>query len=697
MLGARIPSMISGGAVGWSLGASRRATLAAVAARLAPHAFVERGRATRLVAELEARIGRMSPPLRSDFGVALDVLGSRWAALAAGLRPLPFAALRAAEQDALLRRWSASRLSALRTVMQAVRRFVLLLEYGTAEAQTEVGYRGPLHLRGPEVSWEGPLPGTSSDAEPVARSASPMALGSLPAPARSPLRDVPVPSESRLRVEVLVIGSGAGGAVAACRLAEAGHDVLVLEAGALISDHDFDEHELTALEKLYAEGGLRSTDDLSVNVIQGAVVGGGTTVNWMIMLRTPDHVLDEWAARHGAEGMTARDLAAVFDQVEREVHAKEVPDDAHSPSNRALLEGAARLGWKARAGRINAKNCVRAGFCGYGCRYDAKQGALLTFLPRAVAAGARLMHGARAERIECIEREGAFPLKRVTIAQADAHGATRTVVVETPVVIVAGGAVETPVLLQRSGLGGGAVGRFLRLHPTSAVMGRYDREMYVSGGIPLSAVCDEYANFDGNGYGFWVECPQFHPAQAAAAIPGFGTSHRESMLQFRNTGAFITLVRDGADINRSNGDVRAGRAGRVQIRYRVGSADRRHLVAAITAGARLHLAAGAIEVRTLHSDASPIRNEGDLAALAALRYGPNDVALYSAHVNGTCRLGVDPASSGTNPDGERWHARGVFVADGSLLPTAPGVNPQETIMALATVVAGRISARRRPG
>ncbi|HVT39913.1 MAG TPA: GMC family oxidoreductase N-terminal domain-containing protein [Gemmatimonadaceae bacterium] len=677
-----------------SISFTHRATLIAAARRIVPHAFKSAARGEALVAAIAGRIERLAPPMRQALETALDLLGNRWATLATGHHPLPFHLLSPDEQERLLARWTRARVGSLRTVVQAIRRLVLLVEYATPEAHEEIGYRGPYFKRGPQLDWEGPLEGVPNDQEPVARG-----------PRTTP---VPRPRVARwgssapdggavIRAGVVVVGSGAGGAVAAAHLAEAGHDVVVLEEGEPLDRQDFDENESVLPERLYADGGLRSTDDLAISLLQGATLGGGTTVNWMVMLRTPDWVLDEWSSRHGTEGMTARDLAPVFDCIEHDVHARIVPADAHSPNNRVLLEGARALGWAARSARVNARDCLRTGFCGYGCRYGAKQGALEVFLPRAVAAGARVASPARADRIEFVERGGAFPLKRVHVTFAPREMTPRAAVIEAPVVIVAAGAVGTPVLLQRSGLAGDGVGRYLRLHPTTALMGTFDHEIYGASGIPLSAICDEHQRHDANGYGFWLECPPMHPVLAAVAIPGFGAEHREQMLRFRQHATLIALVRDGADLDASSGEVSVGRGGRVRIRYRLGPRDSRHLVEAVTAGARLHLAAGAREVHTLHASPLILRSERDLKAVAERAVGPNDIGLFSAHVNGTCRLGAERPTSGTDPHGERYGAPGVFVADGSLLPTAPGVNPQETIMALATIVAARIAARRRPG
>ena len=643
---------------------------------------------------IAASIARLPPSKRADFETALDLLGNRWATLATGIHPLPFVMLGAAEQDRMLDRWIRSRVAVLRSVVQSVRRLVMLAEYSNPLTQQELGFTGAYFSRGPQFDWEGPLPGSSSDTDPILRAAR---SAPTPAPRANPWKSALPVQDSIVRAEIVVIGSGAGGAVAAARLAEAGHDVLVLEEGAAYDAEDFTENEPLLRGRLYAERGLRATDDASISMLQGRTLGGGSTVNWMIMLRTPDWVLDEWASRHGTEGMSSGDLAPLFDLIEHEVHARTVPEDAHSPNNRILIDGARSLGWNVSAARINARDCIRTGFCGSGCRYGAKQSALVTFLPRAVAAGARIMTTARATKIEIAERGGDFPLKRVRVRLEPRGEPARDVTVEAPVVIVAAGAVGTSVLLQESGMGGGGVGRFLRLHPTTVVLGKFDREIWGATGIPLSAVCDHHVRHDSNGYGFWIECPPMYPAIAAAAIPGFGAEHRATMLQYRNCSSQIALVRDGAELDVSNGDVTAMKHGRTRIRYRLGSADSRHLQQAMAASARIQFAAGANEVRTLHARPVVMRSEADVAAIAARSVGPNEIALFSAHVNGTCRIGTDTQNSGTDPHGERRGAPGVFVADGSLLPTALGVNPQETIMALATIVAQRIAARRRPG
>ncbi len=655
----------------------------------------------RLTAELVQQVHREVPdtgPLAGSTVFSEAVLGALVA------RTLtPFARLNDVARTEVFARWGRSRIPLARTAYQAIRRLILSTHYGTAQGLDDIGFRGPLHTRAPEVAWEGPARGDATrDDEAVERSPTPRFVpranpGPRAVPSGITLGNT-LTGDMRLTADVVIVGSGAGGSVAAARLAEAGREVILLEEGDYVPPDQLSENETEMMPRLFADQAYRATDDAAFSVLQGATVGGGTTVNWMVMLRTPDHVLEEWGRRFGLTDFSPDRMAPIFDRIEREVHARPVPDDAHSPANRVILDGASTLGWRASASLINAKGCVRAGSCSLGCRYEAKQGALQTYLPRAFAKGARLFTNTGVTRVDVVERDsgtGTPPRKRVQASVRDpATGAVRaTLTVDAPLVILAGGAVGTPSILQRSGFGGGAVGKFLRLHPTSVVFGVYDRELYPFAGTPLSATCDHFNKFDDRGYGFWIQIPGLQPALASAATPGFGAAHRERMKKIRHCAPLITLVRDGSDVEQSSGSVTVDKSGRSRLRYRLGPRDTANMRAALAAGARLHLANGAQEITTLHDTPVVIRSERDLDQLATVSMAPNDLSMFSAHVNGTCRMGTDPAISGATPDGERRGVRGLYVFDGSLLPTGLGVNPQETIMGIVTVLAERLAAR----
>jgi choline dehydrogenase-like flavoprotein len=713
-------------AIGGGLTPARRATLAAVVVRVLDGAL-DLAPGLDAAALVEARLLRAPVATRSDLVRVLDVFGSRAAAcLTLGIAR-PFAALDAARQDRMLQRWARSRLGVQRTVFQALRRLTLAVWYGHPEVQSALGHRGPLHRRTPALPWEGPADGVSTPTEPIVRTGAPERVAPPVRSAELPVVDgaatgtdrgriTPgraIAGERRRTADVVVVGSGAGGAVVAARLAEAGLEVVVLESGGLWTADEFTEQDAEMAERLYAEQGLRATVDLGVAVLQGSTVGGSTTVNWMAMLRPGDHVRAEWARRFGLGVMTSGAFDAALDHVWGDVRARPMPDDAQSPNNRLLLDGAHALGWRVRALDLNARGCVRSGFCGQGCRYDAKQGTLVTYVPRALAAGAAVYADAEVASVTPLGpgiqtdprglggSHSRPPVKRVhaVLRDRDTGRVRGTLTVDAPYVVLAGGAVGTPALLQRSGLGGGGVGRYLRLHPTTAVTGLYDREIGAGAGVPMTSICDEFTSGGPGGYGFWIETPPVHPALAGLATSGFGRAHAERARLYPTTGTLITLVRDGADPDASNGSVTVDRAGRTRLRYRLGDVDARHLREGMAACARLHLAAGAREAHTLHTDAVVVRREADVAEVLRRSVAPNDVTVFSAHVNGTCRLGTDPRTSGAASDGERLGERhgapGIYVADGSLLPTGLGVNPQATIMALAHLVADGIVARWR--
>jgi len=683
---------------------TQRATLSQLARCILVDAPQSTESLSDLVIRCDARIARLPEHRRVQLAQGLDALGGRLAVLLGVGRFTHFADLSPAAQSRCFAAWGVSRVAPLRSAHQAVRRLVLAVHYARPEVSAALGYAGPLQARAPQAAWEGPLAESSGSDDrrthgtvarghrtlPAAIAADPLPTGVIPG--------CTVERDCHRQADVVVIGTGAGGSVTAARLAEAGFQVVMLESGAYHTRADFTEDEAGLTERLYADGALRTTDDLSVALVQGNTVGGSMTVNWMMMLRTPTYVLDEWAREHGVYGMRPDEMTPVFERIEREVSSREVPDDAHSPNNRLVLDGARALGWRVSAGHINADHCIRCGFCGVGCRHNAKQSPLLTYLPRALVAGALLHADARVTHIEQRERDGGNgtpPLKRVhALIDGRQHGrAPRALTIDAPIVVVAGGAIETPVLLQRSGLGGGGVGDWLRLHPTTAVAGVYDRDILANTGIPQSTMCDEFIRWNGTDYGFWLECPPMYPSFMAAALPGFGTSHAQRMRQFRQLGVLIALTRDGADRSHSNGRVRVDRAGRTSIQYRLGHEDQRRVRASIEAAARIHLVNGASDVTTLHATPITIRSERDLSSLASASLKPNRIGLFSAHVNGTCRMGVNPARSGATPEGERHGVRGLYISDGSLLPTSLGVNPQETIMAVATVLAERMATR----
>ena len=483
----------------------------------------------------------------------------------------------------------------------------------------------------------------------------------------------------RESADVCIVGSGCGGGASAKILAEAGKKVILLEEGGHYTSKDFDSTEQTAYKNLYQQRAGQATDDLSVTVLQGRCVGGSSTVNWTTSLRTPEFVLEAWKRDHGLLGYSSKELEPYFEKVERYLNIHEEPFENHNPNNRIILDGAKKLGYRSTVVGRNTDNCVKAGACGLGCPFDAKKTVAITYIPDAVRAGATVFANFRANRIEV--RGKTKQVSGVVFDQQTQKPKT-DFLIEAPVVIVSASAINSPVLLLKSNLANssGEVGRNLTFHLTSAVLGLFDSIVYGAGGIPQSAMCDEFLNKNGDGGGFWLEAVPIYPTLAGLALPGFGAFHREMMHAYPHIGATIVLVKE---ID-SSGRVTVNDEGRASISYSLRSRDLEYLQKGIEVAASVQFAAGAKKVMTLHTRPTEFQSPAEVRKkLAGADWGMNEIALYSAHPLGTCRMGADPKKSVVDAHCQSHDVKGLFVIDGSVTPTSLGVNPQVTILAIA--------------
>jgi choline dehydrogenase-like flavoprotein len=483
----------------------------------------------------------------------------------------------------------------------------------------------------------------------------------------------------RESADVCIIGSGCGGGPTARILARSGRKVIVVEEGGYYAAADFDGTEETAYQTLYQRRAGQTTEDLAITVLQGRCVGGSSTVNWMTSLRPPEFTLDQWWRHFGVEGLGSQDLEPYFNRVEQYLNIRPEPAGNHNPNNQIILDGARALGYRTKVNGRNANGCVKSGVCGLGCPFDAKLSVDRTYIHDATNAGATVFADCRAEKIEAIGRK-----KRVfgNVLDPVTHQIRSDFVIEAPVVVVSASAINSPVLLLKSGLANssGELGRNLTLHLTTAVLSLFDRVIYPGGGIPQSALCDEFLNHRGDGGGFWIEAVPVYPALAAMALPGFGAFHRRTMKEYAHLGASIGLVKE---ID-SSGRVTVNRQGRASISYELRNRDLEYLKQSVATMARIHFAAGARSVMTLHATPTQITSVGDIdGALRSARWGMNELGLFSAHPLGTCRMGKYPKDAVVDSHCQTHDVPGLFVIDGSVTPTALGVNPQLTLLAIS--------------
>jgi choline dehydrogenase-like flavoprotein len=469
----------------------------------------------------------------------------------------------------------------------------------------------------------------------------------------------------RIEAEACVIGAGAGGAVVAAELAEGGMDVVVLEQGHWHDPDSFTARPPQMLARLYRDGGQTTTLGTPPILLPlGRGLGGTTLVNSGTCFRTPAKVLERWARELGLD-MSEESLRPCFERVEEALSVSEVTPELAGQNAAVARRGAEKLGWSHGYLRRNARGCVGSGVCAFGCPTSAKQHTGITYIPRAQRAGARIVTGADAERV--VVREGRASGVRARMASG-AH-----VEVMAPLVIVAAGTIHTPLLLARSGLGGssGQLGRNLSLHPATAVFARMEEVVDMARGVPQSFYVDEFAN-----QGIVFEGVAGPPAYAAMSLPLTGARHAQAMAGYRHLAQFGVMVSDS-----SRGSVRSV-AGRPLIRYDLEEADLRRFRTGLARMRELFEAAGAREVYLpLPDGVSPEK--------ARLR----DLKLMAFHPLGTARADARATHGVIDGDLQLHGARGVYVADGSAVPSSLGVNPQMTIMALATRLAFALLGR----
>ncbi len=464
---------------------------------------------------------------------------------------------------------------------------------------------------------------------------------------------------------------------------------MVVEEGGHFTRRDFNMQEAWAYDTLYQDHGNRATEDLSIIILQGRTVGGGTTVNWTSSFRTPERTLALWAERHGLSGLDAATLAPHFAAVEARLSIREGNPDDVNANNRKLLEGASKLGWSPELIRRSVKGCARLGYCGMGCPLDAKQSAAITYIPDALAAGAHVFTNARAKLIET--DRGRAKGVVCDVANPGSPHPKRFVVYARRGVLLAGGAINTPALLLRSKIvnASEAVGRRTFLHPTVPLVAYYDEPIEGFYGAPQSVACHHFAD-RGERVGYFLETAPVHPMLSAVALSGFGAGHRRAMERLAHAQATIALLIDGHHDD-PGGRVRADRDERIRIDYPLTPSLREAGVDAIKNMARLQLAAGAREVVTLHEEPLVIRSEADLAQVDGAAFGPNRHTLFSAHQMGGAAMGNDRVTSVVDASGRHHELENLWVVDGSIFPTSLGVNPQLSIYAHARLFATAIS------
>ena len=490
-----------------------------------------------------------------------------------------------------------------------------------------------------------------------------------------------------LDTDVLIVGSGAAGGVAAAELSAAGLDVLVVEKGAHFPSGEFPTDELTGMRSMYERYGSLSTSDMGLVVLAGSTVGGGTTVNWMTSLEPPQQVLDQWRRQFGFAAAVNGELSDSMAHVRARLS---VTTDAscHDAQNEVLERGCRELGYETQVVPRNAAGCRTCDFCGFGCRFGAKQDTRQTFLADACQAGAKILPQARVERI--LHRQGRAIGAKLMVQTSG--GEQRAIEVRAAAVVLAAGAIHTPALLLRSGINSPNIGANLHLHPTTAAYARYSEPVRSWQGVLQSRVCQQFADLDGNGYGVRLEVAPAHPGLWSMALPWQSPrGHRRLVQQLPYLGNIIVLTRD-----RHTGRIRVDRSGEPVIDYSLHPYDAQHMVRGTIEALRIQRAAGATVVFSPHhrnqafSSADDAEFEQFLERVGRQKISKHAYGLFSAHQMSSCRLSGNHKTGAVRPDGRLYDMERLFVVDASAMPSACGVNPMITIMGLAHFLSQQI-------
>jgi choline dehydrogenase-like flavoprotein len=488
----------------------------------------------------------------------------------------------------------------------------------------------------------------------------------------------------RARADAVVIGSGAGGGPAAAALAESGLDVLVLEAGPRLEARDFSDDEGEMRMRL---GRAVTTDDAGQSLYAGSCVGGSTVINDCLCWRTPQEVLEHWRRQHDLTALSDDAFAPFVEQVWRDVQA-EPTGRSHINRNAHRLEvGARRLGWDAGPMWRNVRGCARLGRCNFGCPIDAKQSSLVSWLPRAERAGARVWANARADRIRI--REGRVAGVEVTILDPTTRAPIASHQVEAPRVCVAAGVLESGALLQRSGIAPRTAGQGIQFHSSAYVTGRFEEPVHGYYGPTMAYAITEFSDVNGHdGPGYMLENTAVQPIQTASVLPDAGVPHERAMAALPFLAHTVIVLRD-----RTRGHIDLDGDGGARVHYALEEGDLERLRDGIANAARAYLAADAREVYLPLHGFGPVRREDDLAALADFPLDRSRFSLlYAVHLFGGAAMGGSADTSVCAVDGSCWDARGLYVVDAAALPGNTGVNPQITIMANALRIAGEVAA-----
>jgi choline dehydrogenase-like flavoprotein len=484
-----------------------------------------------------------------------------------------------------------------------------------------------------------------------------------------------------MKTDVLVVGSGAGGTVTALTLAAGGREVVVLEEGARVGLADYGAAPTEGMARLFRARGMNPImGSVPVAYAEGRCVGGSTEINSGFWSRPPAELLAHWKYEFNLAAADEADLVEHYAWAEAALGVGLL--DTPWPASTAILDrGLRAMGWKGGETPRAAPGCRNTNACAQGCPTGAKQGMSTRLLPRAEAAGARVLAGYRVERLL---RDGSR-IRGVRARILEGPDAGRRVEIEAAHVFVCGGPTETPALLRRSGIRH-AIGNTLRIHPYLKVVARFPEIIDADRSVMPLLQVKEFAPDVTMGGAY------FTPGHLAVMLnenPATDLRDREAR---RRMAAYYVGVR-----GTGRGSVRPSWVGDglPRIHYWMSREDVGNLSRGFAQMARLLLAAGAEVVYPATFGVAPVRSEREAREWLERDLPWSDLALQTVHVFSSCPIGERPERCAADSFGRIHGVANLSINDASMLPDSPGVNPQATIMAMARRNALDFLDRRR--
>jgi choline dehydrogenase-like flavoprotein len=480
-----------------------------------------------------------------------------------------------------------------------------------------------------------------------------------------------------------VVGSGAAGGIAACTLAEAGFDVVVVEEGTVIDRTLSARSAGDTLTRWFREGGTQVAEGRSIMpVLQGRCLGGGTAINSAICWRLPEDAYEHaFGAVRALVPLAA--LEAGFDEIEADLSIHPVDERVLGRNNTLLREGSQRLGWAGHVIRRNEEGCIGSANCIQACPAGRKRSADLTYLPRARARGARILTGWEVVRVS--PRGGGQPPRLLAKATPDGGQRGMLAVEARRGVLLAASTIQTPLILRKSGLGNEHVGRHFRGHPGCAVIGMFDDPVRMWEGATQGYEVDEFRRQRM----FKIETISMPPELGVARLPGVGMKLMDELTRWGYAANWAAEVRAEAEGTVTSRPLFGG----AKIRYTLTPRDMETVRRGARALCELMFAAGAREViPAIYGLPERLTSVDQIALIDQAPLEPRAWTMIVAHLFGTCRLHPDPRLGAVGERFEVHGAPGIHAIDSSIFPSNIGVNPQETIMSLALHAARTIAA-----